>query len=256
MFIALDIGNTNIELGLFKNDELIESFRIRTDERKTVDEYGIDLYNLVKIRIQNEDKIDIAIISSVVPSLDKVFADALLKYFNCSSIFIGPKHLKNIKILIDNENELGADLLVGAYMGLHLYPNNNIIVVDMGTAITYSYINSNKEFLGCVITPGIKTAYNSLIKATSKLQAVSYKVSDSIIGKNTINAIQSGAVYGTAFEIDGIVRRMKKDYGDALILITGGEVNIVKDYLEEKYFYHKDLVLEGLKLIYMENRRK
>ena len=253
MLLCIDIGNTNIVIGLFKEEELIHSFRMQSSLQMSADEYGIQMVNM--LRFFNLDFQGVAgmIISSVVPGLDTAFEQIAQKYFNIKPMFVIPGVKTGIKVRIDNPKQLGADLLVGAVGGVAKY-GVPLIVVDMGTAITLMAVNDQKEILGGMIYPGIKTAFSSLVKHTSRLEEVRMNPTDSIIGRDTASSIQSGMIFGTSSMLDGVIRQMKKELPNAKVILTGGEASIIQTYLEEDVIVDDNLLLDGLRIIYQKNQ--
>lgn len=253
MLVCVDVGNTNICLGLFDNDKLVKKFRLSTNQNQTSDEYGITVKRLFDFN--NITNIEGVVIGSVVPRIDSTLEKMFIDYFNIKPIFVGQGIKSGINIKIDNPKELGADLLVGAVGASNKY-SVPCLIIDMGTAITFVYVNSKKELLGGVITAGIKTSFSGLFANTSKLEAVKISKPKDIIGKNTTNCIQNGMVYGTASMIDGIIDRIKKEYGSFTTVLTGGDSVYVKDHLLNDVICDEDLLFDGLKIIYQKNKTK
>ncbi len=254
MIICIDIGNTNIVLGIYKNDELLESFRLQTNIYQTVDEYGVKLRQLIDATNFKSENIEGIIISSVVPQIDRIIEKAFDKYFNKKVMFVGPGVKNGINIRLENPKQLGADILVGAVAAVNKY-QCPVIVIDMGTAISICYVNSKKELLGGVILPGIKTSYNALFQRASKLEEVGIERPKNVVGNDTITSLQSGMTYGMASCIDGLVKKIQKEQGESQVVITGGEARFVLDSLESKVIYDENLLLEGLKIIYQKNSK-
>lgn len=255
MILCTDIGNTNIVLGLFESKDSIlpiQKWRLHTNTNLTADEYSVKIMQLLEYAKINSTEIEGIIVSSVVPQLDLVFSNVFQKLFNKKVFFVGPGLKSGIKIKLDNPKQLGADLLVGAVAAVNKY-GAPVIVIDIGTAATISYINANKEFLGGVIMPGIKTAYSGLFANTAKLESVKAAKPEKVIGKDTITSIQSGMVFGYASMMDGMIKKIKAEQGDAQVVMTGGETRHILDILEEKVIYDDDLLLEGLKTLYTKN---
>lgn len=251
MLICIDIGNTNVVIGIYRDEELIYTFRLETKVLRTEDEYGIRiLENLKYINVQKED-IQGVVISSVVPEVDATFEKTFLKYFNLKPLFVGPGIKTGIKVNIDNPKQLGADLLVGAVASCSKY-GYPCIIVDMGTATTICLVNSKKEFLGGIIYPGVVTAYQSLIKSTSLLESAKIAVPNSVIGRDTMSAMQSGMVYGTAGAVNGMIDMVKKEFGDMKVIVTGGIARHIVPFIKDA-IYDEHLLLDGLKIIYKKN---
>lgn len=254
MLLCVDVGNTSIVFGVY-DDKLIDTFRLETKLLRTEDEYGLKIIdNLSYMNIKTSD-IDGLIIASVVPEVDATLEHAFVKYFNLKPLFVETGVKTGISVRIDNPRQLGADLLVGAVASVNKY-GAPCIVVDMGTAITLSYVNAKKEFLGGVIYPGIVPAFSSLVKATSLLEAAKLKVPDNIIGRDTNQSIQSGMIYGTAGAINGMVKNIFEEYGKAKVIVTGGLSKFIFPYLEHDPIYDENLVMDGLKIIYEKNCKK
>lgn len=252
MLICIDIGNTNVVIGVFDKTKLLNTFRLETKALRTEDEYGIRI--LENLKYINVAKADItgAIIASVVPQVDATFEKTLLKYFNIKPLFVGQGVKTGIKIKIENPKQLGSDLLVGAVAcsSKYGYP---CMIVDMGTATTISVVNDKKEFLGGVIYPGVITAYTSLIKATSLLESTKIGIPNNVVGRDTMSSIQSGMVYGTVGAIHGLIERIKAEYGDMVVVVTGGIARYIVPHLNN-VIYDENLVMDGLKIIYEKNQ--
>ena len=252
MIVCVDVGNTNICLGIYKDDTLCKSYRLSTNTNLTSDEYGVRIRSMFEYdNIQLED-IKGIIIGSVVPKIDRILEEMFTQYFNIKPIFVGPGVKSGVHIKIDNPKELGADLLVGAVGASNKY-GNDLLIIDMGTATTFVYVNSKKELLGGVICAGLKTSYNSLFNNTSKLEQVKVSRPSDICGKNTASCIQNGMIYGTSSMIDGIIKKFRKSYGDFTIVLTGGDAKLIAEYLDEKVIIDENLLLDGLYMIYKKN---
>ncbi|MDD4212493.1 MAG: type III pantothenate kinase [Bacilli bacterium] len=252
MLVCVDVGNTNIVVGIFQNDHLLSTFRLETKIHRTEDEYGIRLVESVKYH--NLSPLDTTgiIIASVVPEVDATLEKAFTKYFGKQPLFVGPGLKTGIPIKLDQPKQLGSDLLVGAVAATSKY-GHPCIIIDMGTAITLSVVNDKKEFLGGIIYPGIFTAYNSLVKNTSLLEAVKIKVPTNIIGRDTISSIQSGMIYGTVGAIEGMVKRICDEVGSMKVILTGGMARYIAPFVPD-YIYDEDLLMDGLKIIYEKNQ--
>lgn len=254
MLLCLDVGNTNIVLGIFEDEKLIHSFRFASNPMETPDEYGIKIIEMLRFFNVEYQKINGIIIASVVPGLDGGFEKTFEKYFGIKPIFVSPGTKSGIKIKIDNPKQLGADILVGCVAAYQKY-GSPCIVIDMGTAITFAGLTAEKEILGVTILPGIKTSYSNLISKTAKLESARMEVPLKVLGRDTVASIQSGMIFGTASMIDGMISRIKKEMGVEKIItvLTGGESRLVREYLEEPTFYDDNLLLEGLRIIYQKN---
>lgn len=253
MLLCVDIGNTSIVLGLYDEKKLVQSFRLQTNIYQTSDEYAIKILSILDNNKINRNDIDGIMISSVVPQLDSVFSALCKKYFNIDAKFVVPGIRSGINIRIDNPKELGADLLVGAVGAVNKY-GAPIIVIDMGTAITLVYVNKDKELLGGAILPGLKTSFNALFQKASKLEEVGIAKPNKVIGRDTVSSIQSGMTYGLASMLDGIIKKMKEEQGEAKVVLTGGEARFIITSMEEEAIYDENLLLDGLRILYNKNK--
>ena len=253
MLLCVDIGNTSIVLGLYNEKKLVQSFRLQTNIYQTSDEYAIKILSILENNKINRNDIDGIMISSVVPQLDSVFSTLCKKYFEIDAKFVVPGIRSGINIRIDNPKELGADLLVGAVGAVNKY-GAPIIVIDMGTAITLVYINKDKELLGGAILPGLKTSFNALFQKASKLEEVGIAKPNKVIGRDTVSSIQSGMTYGLASMLDGIIKKMKEEQGEAKVVLTGGEARFIITSMEEEAIYDENLLLDGLRILYNKNK--
>ncbi|MFA6627663.1 MAG: type III pantothenate kinase [Bacilli bacterium] len=252
MIICVDVGNTNIVIGIYQDDQLLSTFRLETKIHRTEDEYGIRLIESIRYHNLSPEDTTGVIIASVVPEVDGTLEKAFTKYFKKEPLFVGPGLKTGIPIKLDQPKQLGADLLVGAVAATSKY-GYPIIVIDMGTAITLSVVNDRKEFLGGIIYPGVMTAYSSLVKNTSLLESAKIKVPIAVIGRDTISSIQSGMIYGTVGAIEGMVKRIIDEMGSMKIVLTGGMARYIAPFVPS-YLYDEHLLMDGLKLIYEKNQ--
>lgn len=249
MLLTADIGNTNITLGLFDNDEYINEFRLASDKDLSGEEYEILLKSLFK-----DYQIEGCVIASVVEELNIKFKRAVDNVFNIKSVFTASDIELGIKVCTDNPREVGADRLANAVAAANLY-EGAVIVIDFGTATSFDIINSKHEFLGGVIAPGINTQMKCLKSSTSKLPKIDVSISKNAIGHNTTDAILSGVIRGTACMVDGLISQCEAELGEkATIVATGGYCGLIANYLERPFDnVNPILTLEGLKLIYKLN---
>ena len=253
MLIAIDIGNTNITIGLFLDSELISTWRFSTDSRKTSDEYGLLLQQVMSSNNLNADKIDSAAICSVVPPLTPTFELLCQKYLKVQPLTVMAETKTGIKILYDSPRDVGADRIVDAAAALHIY-GGPCIVVDLGTATVFDAVNEHGEYLGGAIAPGMTVSADSLYRATSQLRRVELNAPEKVIGTNTTHSIQSGLVFGYSELIKGMIVRFKKEIGtNATVIATGGQADIVKDQVDEFNHIDPDLTLKGLHIVHSLN---
>ena len=254
MLLTIDIGNTNITLGVFNNNEIIQSWRLSTDEKRTEDEYGVFLKNLLK-ETNLDKKITNAVISSVVVQLTERIEVALKKYLGIDSLIVSHKVKTNIKLKTDNPSQIGADRIANACAAAHLY-SSPAIVVDFGTATSFDIVNGKNEFIGGIITAGMRIQAEALSSRTSKLPKLNIEAPEHAIGRNTIDAMLSGIVRGHAAMIDGLIFECEKELGEkATIIATGGYSSVISNYLKRKFDYiNPDLTLIGSKLIFDLNK--
>jgi len=254
MLLVIDIGNTNIVFGVYEDDTLINHWRLSTSIQKTVDEYAILLNSLLYFEKIKLNQIDSAVISCVVPPLLIPFEIICRKYVGIRPILVEPGIKTGMSILYENPSELGADRIVNAISGYEKY-KRALIIVDFGTATTFDYITSKGEYVGGAIAPGIMISLEALFERASKLPRVELIKPKSIIGKNTVYAMQSGIIYGYVSLVDGIVKRMKEEVKtDPYIIATGGLASLI--YKESETIDEVDefLTLRGLKLLYERNK--
>jgi len=254
MLLAIDIGNTNIVMGIFENNRLIKKWRISTDTNKTADEY----YAIIKFLLSSyEIDIDAGIFSSVVPPLDKIFIEIFKEHFKIEPLYVSYKLNLGITIKYKNPSEIGADRLVNAAAGVSLF-KSPLIIIDLGTATTFCYIDKKKNFYGGLILPGIKLMRDSLHIKTAKLPEVDFITPEWIIGENTVQSIQAGLYYLNIGGINYILDLLLNNYdNNSKIVITGGLANVIQNKIKYEAIYEPDLTLKGLNIIYnlnMEDR--
>jgi type III pantothenate kinase len=252
--LAMDIGNTNIKLGVFDKDKLISSWRIQSKTGKTADEYGLMVGHLFERDGISLKDVNGIIMSSVIPSLNYTLEHMCLYYFGKKPIVIGPGIKTSINIKYDNPKEVGADRIVNSVAAYRLY-GGPCIVVDFGTATTFNAVSKAGEFLGGAICPGIKISIDAMVANAAKLPKIELIKPDRVIGKNTITNMQSGIVYGFTGMVRYIIDKMKEelDSPQVKVIATGGLSELL--FSENKMFdiVDRKLTLEGLKIIYDYN---
>ena len=253
MLIALDIGNTNIVIGVFSNNKLSHNFRIVTDKK----ENSSDLKNNIE-ELLVKNKIDIslingAILSSVVPSLTTITFDVIIELFGFEPIVVDHNIISNMPILIDYPEELGSDRIVNSVGAFSKY-KKSLIVIDFGTATTFDCISSKCEYLGGVIAPGLEISSKALSKSASKLPVVELKRPRAVIGKNTVDCMQSGLIHGYSSLVDGMGKKLESEMSDKpYVLATGGLADLIASETDCIMSVDNNLTLDGLKILYELN---
>lgn len=255
MVLVIDVGNTNIVLGIYEGRKLLNFWRVKTDEGKTSDEYGMIIDRLFSMQGFKLQDIEAVTISSVVPPIMYTLEHMARKYIGKEPLIVGPGIKTGINIKYDNPKEVGADRIVNAVAAYELY-GGPLIIVDFGTATTYCVVSKNGEYLGGAISPGIRISMDALFERTAKLPRVELVKPGMVICKNTVNSIQSGVIYGYVGQVDYIVRRMKKELGEenAKVIATGGLSKLIASESETIDEVNGLLTLEGLRIIYERNR--
>ena len=253
MRLVIDVGNTNIKLGVYNKDKLLESWRLSVKVARTADELGITINSLFSTKGLAFKDIDGIILSSVQPSLNYTVEHACEYYMKIKPIMVGPGIKTGINIKYLNPQEVGADRIVNSVAAYKLY-GGPCIVVDFGTATTFNLISAKGEFVGGCIAPGIKTSLESLVENTSKLTNVELVKPKSVIGKTTVTNLQAGIVYGFAGLVKYLIEKLKADgmCQDAKVVFTGGLSTLITDVDKSLEVYKIDryLTLKGLKIIY------
>ena len=253
MLLAIDIGNTNITLGLFDDSILSMTGRIATDTKKTADQYAIEIKDILTLHGQDVSQVEDCIICSVVPIVGSAVSDAVALLCDTVPLMLGPGVKTGHNIKIDNPAQLGADLAAGAVGALAEY-TMPCIIIDMGTATTVSVLDKNGSFLGGAIAAGMKLTLNALASGTAALPSLSVSSPKTVIGHNTADCMQSGIVYGTAAMLDGMIERMEEELGEsATVVATGGLAREVINYCKKEIIYNENLLLDGLRHIYEKN---
>ena len=252
MILISDIGNTSITVGLFNGEKKVTSWRLTTDSKRSCDEYGVLLSGLIS-NFNKNLRLEGAIVASVVTTLTDIYLNALKKYLKVEPINFSYKVDTGIKIVTENKSEVGADRIVNAVAASEFY-GKPAIVVDFGTATTFDIINEKNEFMGGIITPGMKIQTQALSKFTSKLPLLDIEPIKSVIGHNTQEAILSGVVRGHACMIEGLIKECEKELNQKPIIIaTGGYAHLISGYMNKAFDYiDEDLTLKGLNIIYQK----
>lgn len=255
MLLAVDVGNTNVVLGIYSGNELRVSWRISTNRQQTGDEYGIILKNLLSQAGVSESDLSGIIISSVVPPLMFSLEEMARRYFKLQPLVVGPGIRTGINVLVENPREVGADRIVNAVAGFELY-GGPLIIVDFGTATTFDAISARGDYLGGAIAPGVGISTEALFRRAAKLPRVELVRPARVIGRDTITSMQSGIVFGFAGQVDGIVKRMCREFPvKPKVIGTGGLAELIAAESETLEMVNPLLTLDGLRLLYERNRR-
>ncbi|MDP6043097.1 MAG: type III pantothenate kinase [Dehalococcoidales bacterium] len=254
MLLAIDIGNTDITLGVFEREELRATWHMATGIHRMADEYAATLLNLLRHQNLATSDIKEVVLCSVVPPLITTFEELSQKYFQIAPLVVGAGVKTGVRIRMDNPKEVGADRIVNAAAAHHLY-GGPVIITDLGTATTFDTVSREGDYLGGAIAPGIKTAAEAMFTRAAMLPRVELVRPKQTIGTNTISAIQSGLIFGYVGLIEGIVTRLRKELGGkALVVVTGGDAELVAQETKVIDKINPDLTLIGLQLIYLMNQ--
>jgi type III pantothenate kinase len=254
VLLAIDIGNTNVVLGVFETGKLRESWRVGTKVQITADEYAVILKDLFGFAGIGFSQIDGVILSTVVPPLLPVMSEMAQKYFALQPMVVTAELMTGITLKYENPKEIGADRIVNAAAAYRIY-GGPLIIVDFGTATTFCAVTAQGEYLGGAITPGIRISAEALYQRAAKLPRVELLRPPSIIGRDTVSAMQAGVFYGYAGLVNGIVERMKKEFApDAKVIATGGLAELVASETTCIDDVRPNLTLEGLAYLYELNR--
>ena len=253
MLLVIDVGNTNIVLGIFKDQELVDHWRVSTDRLRTTDEYGVLIRHLFYLNGVNSEEIDAIIISSVVPPVMPTLERMCQRYFGLTPLVIGPGVKTGMDIKYDNPREVGADRIVNAVAAYEKF-GGPVIIIDFGTATTFCAVDKKGTYLGGAICPGIGISTDALVQRTAKLPRIEVVQAEKVICRNTVESMQAGVFYGFVGQVDGIVSLMRKELGcKAKVVATGGLAVIVAPATDAIDVVEPMLTLEGLKIIYDRN---
>jgi type III pantothenate kinase len=251
MLAALDIGNTNITIGVFDGEEVRATWRLATDIQRLTDEYAVTLLGLLQNAGIDTSSIDEAVMASVVPDLVPKFEELLRRYFQVEPVVVGTGTRTGVRVLYDNPRDVGADRIVDVVAAMHLYGPPPLIIVDLGTATVFDAVSAEGDYLGGALAPGIGIASEALFERAAKLYRVELERPKSAIGKNTVAAIQSGTLFGYVGLIEGMVARFKKELGGtARVIATGGWAERLAKETRIFDAVDQNLTLTGLRLIH------
>jgi type III pantothenate kinase len=252
--LVVDLGNTNLVIGVYRNDDLVASWRLATARERTADEYGILAKQLVGDALHQS--IEGAIVASVVPPLNSAMAFMVQKYFNVEPMFVEPGVKTGIAIQVDNPLEVGADRIVNC-VAAHAEFGGPTVIVDFGTATTFDVVTADAKFVGGVIAPGLTISAEALFARAARLPRVDLRRPDHVIGTNTVVNMQSGIYFGYLGLVDGILARLKREVPDLKhVIATGGLASLFADESEHIERVDPELTMKGLKIIYERNRKR
>jgi type III pantothenate kinase len=256
MLLAIDIGNTNTKIGVFDGDELKVTWNLATGIHRTSDEYGGVLLNLMERKKVSPSEITGVALCSVVPPLLPVFVELCTEYLDSEPLVVEAGIKTGMRIRLDNPREVGSDRVVDAVAAQHLY-GKPLIIVDLGTATTFSVVSQEGDYLGGAIAPGIVISTETLYTRTAALPRIRLSRPKQIIGRNTVTAMQSGIVFGHVGLIEGMIRRIEQELGSkAKVIATGGQACFLAQEIPAIEIVNPDLTLIGLRLIYEMNKEQ
>lgn len=257
MLLGIDVGNTNITLGVFDGEQLKGTFRMTTKIARTSDEYGIFISELLESNGVKRTQFEAVIIASVVPDIMYSLNSAIIKYLKREPIIVGPGIRTGIKVVTENPRQIGADRIVDAVAAYEIY-GGPVIVVDFGTATTYDLVLGDGSYVAGVTAPGIQTAAQALWESAAKLPKFEIAKPKSILAKETITSMQAGVVYGYMGQTEYIIRQMKKESGLSQIKVvaTGGLGKLIADEVDAIDVYDQTLTLQGLRLVYQRVKNR
>lgn len=256
MLLTIDVGNTNITIGAFREEKLLGTFRMTTKQPRTSDEYGVTICGILEHRDIDAREVDAVIVASVVPDIMHSLVNGIIKYLRVKPLVVSSGIKTGIRIVTENPKEIGPDRIVDAVAGYELC-GGPVIVVDFGTATTYDLIGPNGTFEAGITAPGIETAGRSLWGGAAMLPSIEIKKPKSILAKETVSSMQAGLVYGAIGQTEYIVRRIKEEsgYENAVVVATGGLGKIIAQETDSIDEYRPDLTLDGLRFIYNKNKK-
>ena len=256
MLLAIDIGNTNIVIGGIKDDQIVFEARIATDRSKTSDQYAVDIKDILSLFDVKAEDIQDCIISSVVPPVFNSVRTGILKVTRTSPMVVGPGLKTGLKIHMDNPAQVGSDRIVIAVAALAEY-KPPLILMDLGTATTLEVVGEDNSYLGGCIIPGVRISLDALTSRTAQLPGIRLERPKRVIGKNTVDCMRSGIMYGTAAMIDGMLDRIESELGTSTTVVaTGGISQFIIPLCHREIKLEKDVMLKGLNLIYQKNKGK
>ena len=255
MLLAIDIGNTNLVIGCIHDDKILFKARIATDRTRTSDQYGVEIKSMLEAYGVKRSDIDDCIISSVVPPVFNSVRTGVIKIIGKQPMVVGPGLKTGLNIHVDVPSQVGSDRIVIAVAALAEY-KAPLLLMDLGTATTIESVEPDNVYMGGVIIPGVRVSLDALTSRAAQLPGISLDQPKQVIGKNTVDCMRSGMMYGTAAMIDGLVERMEEELGHRCTLIaTGGLAQFIAPLCKREIILDKDLLLKGLNIIYKKNKK-
>jgi len=255
MLLVVDLGNTNVVLGLYDGEKLVQTFRVATVRSRTEDEYAVLLQQLLSLRHLSSRSVTAAIIASVVPQLTEVMLSAIRQAVGREPLLVGPGVKTGMPVLYDNPQDVGADRIVDAVAAYARF-QAGVIIVDFGTATTFNCVSPKGEYLGGVIVPGVKVSLEGLMQSAAKLRPVELTAPPQVLGRNTTHAIQSGAIHGYAAMVDGLVEKLQQELAfPCRVIATGGLSSLIGKHTKRIEQLDPNLTLEGLRILYERNSK-
>lgn len=255
MLLAIDIGNTNLVIGCIKDDKILFKARIATDRLRTSDQYGVEIKNMMEAYGVQLTDIDDCIISSVVPPVFNSVRTGVIKILGKQPMVVGPGLKTGLNIHMDVASQVGSDRIVIAVAALAEY-TAPLILMDLGTATTIEVVEPDNVYLGGIIFPGVRVSLDALTSRASQLPGISLDKPKQVIGKNTVDCMRSGMMYGTAAMLDGLVDRIEEELGHtSTIIATGGLAQFITPLCKHDIILEKNLLLKGLNILYKKNKR-
>ena len=256
MILTIDIGNTNIVIGKYKNDSLVYVTRLMTDSAKSESEYAVILKSVLSLDKDNSSEYSGAIISSVVPPLTRTISNAVNMLYGIQPLIVGPGIKTGINLMVDNPSQVGADLICACVAAYNKF-NTPALIIDMGTATKIMVVDENATFMGVSIIPGVELSLRALSGGTAQLPQISLDAPSRVIAKNTVECMKSGVIFGNASMLDGMIERIEKEFGRKTTHIaTGGYAKTVIPHCKSDITLDENLILDGLYIMYTKNRKK
>ena len=256
MILVVDVGNTNINFGVYEGEKMLVMFKLMSKLSRTSDEFGVSIRELLSLNDIDYKKISGSIIASVVPNVMHSLTTAIERYLNCKPLIVGPGIKTGIKIKIENPKELGADRIVDSVAAFEKY-GGPVLILDFGTATTYDLVTEDGSFVTGITAPGIRISAKALWEDTAKLPEIEIKKPASILTQETVSSMQAGLVYGQIGQTEYIIDKVREESGlaDMKVVATGGLGSIISDETKKIDVYDKFLTLDGLRILYEKNHR-